>query len=150
MPIKNEELNQFKKGQSGNPNGRPPKLQTVLKRHFLGQYGERLSNSQVQEIIESILSMSIGELNAMVKDKELPFLVAMIVKKAHEDYKKGSIDLVEKLLDRAHGKPKQTNEVTGKDGADLFKVDLSNLSIDELNKLIEKHGGKGGYINGGD
>jgi Family of unknown function (DUF5681) len=102
----------FKKGQSGNPNGRPPKLDNVLKKHLLGEYGHRMSKNEVSDIITSILSMSIDELNVMVKDKDLPFWVALTIKKAHSDYQKGSFQIVESLLDRVHGKPNPSQQQT--------------------------------------
>jgi hypothetical protein len=33
--MSKEDLIPFKKGESGNPSGRPKKIETVLKEHFL-------------------------------------------------------------------------------------------------------------------
>ena len=112
MPNKeNIEKHKFKKGQTGNPNGRPPKMETVLKKLFLSEYSFKLSNSQANEIITSMLSRTRNELLELAKNEDLPFWVSMIVKKAHKDYNSSSIELIEKLFDRVYGKPKQVMDI---------------------------------------
>ena len=109
MPFPNEE-NQFKEGESGNPNGRPKKLETLIKEHFFSEYQFVLSKSQTKDIIESILSKSLKEVKQLQQNEEIPFWIALIAKKASVDFAKGSIEIVEKLWDRIYGKPNPTEE----------------------------------------
>ena len=102
---------QAEKGETANPNGRPPKMETVLKKLFLSEYSFKLSNSQANEIITSMLSRTRNELLELAKNEDLPFWVSMIVKKAHKDYNSSSIELIEKLFDRVYGKPKQVMDI---------------------------------------
>lgn len=103
-----ENLIPYKKGQSGNPNGRPKKIENVLKDVFLSEYNVKLSKSQTEEIIKNILSKSKSELVELAKNDDLPFWISMIAKKATRDYERGSIHLLELLFDRVYGKPKET------------------------------------------
>ena len=105
--MSKEDLIPFKKGQTGNPNGRPKKIETILGEMFLAEYNVKLSRSQTEDIIKSILSKSRGELIELAKNDGLPFWISMIAKKATRDYDKGSIHLLEILFDRVYGKPKE-------------------------------------------
>ena len=125
MVFPNEET-KFKTGESGNPNGRPPKLETVLKNLFLGEHNIRLSNSQITELLTVFLSKTKNELLELAKDESLPFWIELLVRKAAKDAKVGSIELLEKLLDRVFGKPKQLTEEVQTD-----RQIIINITTDE-------------------
>ncbi len=101
----------MKKGETVNPNGRPKKVETIIKEYFLTEHNTKLSKSQAGEIIMSILAKSREELLELGKQKDLPFWISLIVSKATKDYNKGSIEILEKLFDRVYGKPKEDLKV---------------------------------------
>lgn len=95
MPFKKGEIPEgakpFKKGKTGNPNGRPKKLPELdlLMADILGE--EKDGKTAAQAI-----------------------LAALRAKAA-----KGDIRAAEVLLNRAYGLPKQSTEITGKDGGEI-------------------------------
>jgi hypothetical protein len=99
---------EWKKGQSGNPNGRPKNIHTILNDYFLAECNLKLSKSQTSDIIQVILGKTKNELIELAKNDELPFWISLIVKKAQRDYEKGSIHILDVLFDRVYGKPTET------------------------------------------
>lgn len=99
------------KGETMNPNGRPKKIETVLRDYFLAEANIKLSKSQVEDIIKNVLSKTRAELMELAKNDELPFWISLIAKKAARDYDKGSIHILDVLFDRVYGKPKETADV---------------------------------------
>ena len=82
--IPNEEKGQFKKGESGNPNGRPKKLPELDK----------------------LLADVLGE------EKDGTTAAEAILKALRAKATKGDIRAAEVLLERAYGKAKQSMDVT--------------------------------------
>jgi len=117
----------WKKGESGNPNGRPKKIETILKDHFLEEHNLKLSKTQTQDIIRTILGKTRKELVEMATNEELPFWIALIAKKAQRDFEKGSIHILDVLFDRVYGKPKEEVEQTINDGAPSeFRITIND------------------------
>jgi hypothetical protein len=81
----NIEPHKFKKGQSGNPKGRPPKLPDL----------------------QILLANVLGKENKDGLTAAEEILLAL-----HAKAKKGDTRAAELLLDRGYGKPKQTSETT--------------------------------------
>jgi len=101
-----------KNPQNINRNGRPKLLRNVVKDVFLQEFNLGLSHSQANEIISGILAMTREELMNVAKNDQAPFWISMIAKKATRDYERGSIHLLEVLMDRVYGKPKETVDQT--------------------------------------
>ena len=86
-PDLREETGQFKKGQSGNPGGRPRKDIRLVE----------LAQEQTQKALDTLVRI--------MGDEEAPHAARLTAANS--------------ILDRAHGKPRQALEHTGKDGTPL-------------------------------
>ena len=82
---------QFKKGKSGNPKGRPPKLPKL----------------------DDLLAQILGE------EKDGQTATEAILKRIRLQAAQGNLKAAEILLDRAYGKAKLPIEHTGKDGGPI-------------------------------
>lgn len=120
----------IKKGEVRNPTGRPKKISTIIQDVFLQEHNLKLTKSQTEEIIKSILTRNKKELIELAKNDELPFWISLIAKKAQMDFEKGSIEIIEKLFDRVYGKPKETVDQTIE--SKTFNV---TLKLEEPQKL---------------
>lgn len=108
VPAKNGgTLTRPDKGETMNPNGRPKKVENILSDYFLSEHNLKLSKSQTQDIIKTILGKTRSELMELAKNDDLPFWVSLIAKKATRDFEKGSIHILDVLFDRVYGKPKE-------------------------------------------
>ena len=120
---KEDNLVKFKKGQSGNLNGRPKKIENVLKGYFFEEQNLKLNKTQTQDIIRVILGKTRKDLVEMAKNEDLPFWVSLIVNKAQRDFKKGSIHILDVLFDRVYGKPKEELETNNVTSLKLINID---------------------------
>lgn len=98
-------------GESGNLKGRPPKLvSSVLKELREAGYA-RVSSAEVSEMCETMLNAPTEVLRTLEQDKSGPLSVRILA--AALLRKKGGFEVLQTVLDRAHGKVKQQVDLTG-------------------------------------
>jgi hypothetical protein len=112
MAIKNEDLNQFKKGESGNPNGRPKgsKNRSTIARQWL-------------EVNQNLKNPLTGE-NETMSQEDLMTLA--LIKKARD----GDVNAYKALMDSGYGAPVQQIE------QQQTTVDLSELTTEEIKAFL--------------
>jgi len=95
----------WEKGQSGNPNGRPKKLLRHFNEQMKAEGYERVSPTQIAEAYELLMNLTAEDISKVAQDKKQPMLLR-IVAKGIADKKMGH-EMIEKIIDRAHGKSRQ-------------------------------------------
>ena len=126
-----ENLIPFKKGQSGNPKGRPRLLVSSVIKEMEAKGVEKVSHLEVKDTFLRLINLEVGEVEQMVKDAKQPALIRIVGK---EMLGGKGFDIIEKMLDRALGKAEET--VTMNTSATL--EGLSSKEIDLLVKIGEK------------
>lgn len=91
----------WKPGQSGNPNGRPAKRLTVVNKQLIAEGNEPIKSITLKEGYEVLLSLKQERLEEIVIDEEMPMILRIIAK---EILGGQGFDIIEKMLDRAHGR----------------------------------------------
>ena len=112
-------VNRFEKGETGNPNGRPKKLVSSLIAQLKEEGYEGVTNGQISDVISLLLNLNKDRVKQLAEDAKQPIYVQRISRRLVTATDKEIGDFIDKQLDRAHGKPKQVNEHTGKDGEAL-------------------------------
>ena len=107
------------KGDRLNPKGAPKKLVSLLIAQLKEEGYEGVTNGQISDVISLLLNLEKDRVKQLAEDANQPIYVQRISRRLVTATDKEIGDFIDKQLDRAHGKPKQVNEHTGKDGEAL-------------------------------
>ena len=129
----------WKPGQSGNPKGRPPNTakkayETVMGRTLAKKF-YNLTNRDIDEWDELILSASITDLQSLVKADNVPAYPRAMMMAILTEMKNGQSRTIEKLRDRQHGKAIK-HEITGANGEAL--IPDHNLTPEQARDFLKK------------
>ena len=128
MGKKDIEKHQYKKGQSGNPKGRPKKLVTKILDE-LKVKGEVVTSNTVTQVFKVFLSLTLKEVVEISKNKSYPIIYTLTAKAIIKD----GFEVIEKLLDRANGRPTQMN----KQSIDM-KVSKDSMTDEEIEERLRQ------------
>ena len=110
-------LNPFKKGESGNPNGRPRKYVSLLIEHGY-------KRSEINDTIQNMMAMTVDELKQVWDNPKATILEKTIASAMRKSIEKGTLYSLETLLSRVYGMPKQEVESIVHIEQPLFNDDL--------------------------
>lgn len=96
----------FKKGQSGNPGGRPKTPEDVKEL-------KKLNNIELERIINESLQLSRDQLKKIMADPESTMLQLVVASLLTQSVNKGDHMRLNFLLERLLGKVKENMSVTG-------------------------------------
>lgn len=112
----------YKKGQTGNPNGRPKKFTTLLKE-------QGYKPSEINDTIQTLMAMTMDELREVHEDDNATILEKTIANALFKSWKKGSLYSMETLLSRAFGKPREQVSYEGNINVTGIEVEIVTSEI---------------------
>jgi len=107
---------QWPKGVSGNPNGRPRKMVSLLI-----DQGYKLS--EVNDTVQNLMAMTEDQLNTIFEDPLATALERTIANSILKSMRKGSLFSLETLLTRVYGKPKEQMDIKSDNKIEVIFVD---------------------------
>ena len=113
------EIHLLEKGESGNPEGRPPRLLSTITAERKAKGYDRATANQVADAFETLMNVPEDELRKMVNEGKSPMSLR-IVGKAMLTAK--GWEVLQAMLDRAHGKAKQAIDHTS--GGDKLAIPI--------------------------
>ena len=101
--------------------GRKPKVFTQLSKDWQERGIERATSHAIAEAFEYLLALPLTEVKEIAgraddDANDMPMAVRLAAK---ELLGRRALDIFKEMLDRAHGKPRQAVEHSGKDGAEI-------------------------------
>jgi hypothetical protein len=109
-------IQQWEKGESGNPNGRPRKYVSLLKEH-----GYKLS--EINDTIQNMMAMDLEELKGVFENPKATILEKTVANAMKKSLEKGSLYSIETLLTRVYGKPKEQMDINTDNKIEIVFVD---------------------------
>jgi len=106
----------WKKGESGNPNGRPRKYVSLLK-----EQGYKLS--EINDTIQNMMAMDLEELKGVFENSKATILEKTVANAMKKSLEKGSLYSIETLLTRVYGKPKEQMDINTDNKIEIVFVD---------------------------
>ena len=115
-----------KNPQNINKKGAPRKLVSTVVKELNDKGVEQVTSAQITGLFQSFLNLTEPDLKAVVNGKDEPMLNRIIAKSMLE--KKG-FEIIEKMLDRAHGKAQNKVEHSGEIKQDTV-IEITGLDED--------------------
>ena len=123
-------LHQMEPGETLNPNGRPPKTLTGVLKNLKDAGYERVTVAGVVEAYELLMGLDEDAIKKITKDKKEPMIMRIVGKAMLSP--RGT-DMIKEMMNRAHGKPKQTTDMNVK----MEAVDLTGGLKEQIDKYAE-------------
>ena len=133
---------QYQKGESGNPQGRPKKVFSVIIAEMKERGIEPATPSNVADIYQYLLALPLSEIIKIAgspkEENDLPAIMRIAAK---ELIGKRGLEIMKEMLDRANGKPKTSLELSNPDGTMKQTIIFSDgTTRDERGNIVETEG----------
>jgi len=129
------------KGETANPNGRPRKLFSHVLQELKEMGIKPVKPVDIVDAYENLLNLPESDIDKIIGDEEKPYFIRLIATEMRKKNGRG-FEVVERMLNRVHGMPKQSTDLTTKgDKINILNVTVADKETgDVLKKLLNAEG----------